>query len=268
MSTVSCAPPDRRTPFATRAARLTRLLAHLLRMWAGARLLAPRLRPAARAHLMRRWARRLLRGLAVEVRLHGAPVPEAALLVANHVSWLDTYAIHTVEAARFVAKAEVGTWPVIGTIAARFGTIFIRRRCVRSAARVVGALAEALCRGESVAAFPEATTSDGRDLLPFFPAMFQAAVLTGARVQPVALRYRDVAGGHSTAAPYVGAMSILDSLRLLVREPRMTVDVIFCPPIDPHGLGRRELAARSRAAIADALGLAAATDPTPLRRAA
>jgi 1-acyl-sn-glycerol-3-phosphate acyltransferase len=97
--------------------------------------------------------------------------------------------------------------------------------------------------------------------------MFQAAVLTGARVQPVALRYRDLTGRRSEAAPYVGAMSILDSLRLLVREPGLTVDVIFCPPIDPHGLGRRELATRSRAAIAGALGLADA-DPTPVRRAA
>lgn len=268
MSIASCAPPERRTTPATRATRLLRLVAHLLHMWAGAHVLAPRLRPAARGDLIRRWARRLLRGLAIDVRLHGAPAPEATLLVANHVSWLDTYAIHTVHAARFVAKAEVGTWPVIGTIAHRFGTIFIRRRCFRSAARTVGALAEALCRGEAVAAFPEATTSDGCDLLPFYPALFQAAVLTGARVQPVALRYRDTAGRRSAAAPYVGEMSIVDSVRRLLREPRLTVDVIFCAPIDPYGLDRRELAARSRAAIAAALGLVAQSDPTPLRRAA
>ena len=237
-------------------------------MWVGARLLAPRLRPAARARLMGYWADDLLRALAIDVRQHGAPVADATLLVANHVSWLDTYAIHTSVAARFVAKSEVGTWPVIGTIARRFGTIFIRRGCIRSAARTVGALSEALCHGESVAAFPEATTSEGRELLPFFSAMFQAAVLTGARVQPVALRYRDGVGRCTTAAAYVGEMSILDSLRLLVREPRLTVEVVFCPPIDPYGLSRRELAARSREAIAGALGLATETAPASLRRAA
>ena len=269
MSTAFSVPPERHAPLATRALRLVRLLAHLLHMWAGAHALAPRLHPTARARLMRRWARRLLRGLAVDVHLRGTPAAEATLLVANHVSWLDTYAIHTVEAARFVAKSEVGTWPVIGTIAERFGTIFIRRGCFRSAARTVGALAEALCRGESVAAFPEATTSDGRDLLPFFPAMFQAAVLTGARVQPVALRYRDRDGRHSSAAPFIGEMSVADSLRLLLREPRLTVEVTFCAPIDPYGLTRRELAIRSRGAIATALGLASAeSGPTPLRKAA
>jgi 1-acyl-sn-glycerol-3-phosphate acyltransferase len=268
MSIASCAPPERRTASALRAFRIVRLLVHLLRMWAGARLLAPRLRSAARARLMRRWAHHLLRGLAIDVRLRGAPAADVTLLVANHVSWLDTYAIHTVVPARFVAKSEVGTWPVIGTVARRFGTIFIRRGCIRSAARTVGALSEALCRGESVAAFPEATTSEGGDPLPFFPALFQAAVLTGARVQPVALRYRDAAGRRTSAAAYVGDMSIVDSLRRLVREPRLSVEVFFCPPIDSYGLSRRELAARSRAAIVNALDLAAEMDPTPLRQAA
>jgi 1-acyl-sn-glycerol-3-phosphate acyltransferase len=269
MWNVSSAPCDRGTASRTRLLRFARLLEHLLRMWVGAHALAPRQRPNARARLMRRWARRLLRTLAVEVRVHGAPAAEAALLVANHVSWLDSYAIHTVDTPRFVAKSEVAGWPVIGVIAQRFGTIFIKRGCFRSAARTVGAVAEALCRGESVAAFPEATTSDGRALLPFYPALFQAAVLTGARVQPVALRYRDVAGRHSSAAAFVGEMTVGESLRLLLAEPRLTVEVIFCPPIDSHGLSRRELAARARAAIGDALGLQTAeSDPTRYRRAA
>jgi 1-acyl-sn-glycerol-3-phosphate acyltransferase len=270
MWTVSSAPPERGTSLPTRLLRGARLFAQLLRMWAGAHALVPNLRPEARARLTRRWAAQFLRALAVEVRVQGAPAAEATLLVANHISWLDTYAIHTVDAPRFVAKSEVAGWPVIGVIAQRFGSIFIKRGCFRSAARTVGALAAALCRGECVAAFPEATTSDGRGLLPFHPAMFQAAVLTGARVQPVALRYRDAEGRPSAAAPFVGDLTVADSLRLLLGEPRLRVDVIFCPPIDPYGSSRRELAARSRAAIADALGVAieAESDPRPFRRAA
>ena len=258
-----------RTSRRRRALRLTRLVLHLLHAWGAACAVAPRLRPEARARLVRRSARRLLEVLAVDVRVDGAPAGDARLLVANHVSWLDTYAVHTVDPVRFVAKSEVASWPVVGAVAQRIGTIFIKRGCIRSAARTVGALAEALCRGDSVAAFPESTTSDGRDLLPFFPALFEAAVLTGARVQPVAVRYRDVSGQRSAAAPFVGEMSMLDSLRLLLREPRLTVELTFCAPIDPHGLTRRELAARSHMAIAAALGLAKGeVDDTPLRRAA
>ena len=267
MWTVCSAPPERRTAVPARAARALHLLAHVLRMWLAAWTLA-RATPTRRAPLVRRWSRALLRALAVELRVHGAPPSgDAALWVANHVSWLDSYAINAVVPARFVAKSEVASWPVIGTVAQAFGTIFITRGSCRSAARTVGQLASALCRGEAVAAFPEATTSDGRDLLPFFPAMFQAAVLSGARVQPVALRYRDAAGRATDAAAYVGDMSILDSLRLLLRNQRLRVDVHLCAPIDPHGMSRRELAARSRAAIAAALGIESADDQ-PLRRAA
>lgn len=267
MWTVCSAPPERRTAMAVRALRALHLSAHVLRMWVAAWALA-RATPTLRTPLVRRWSRALLRALAVELRVHGTPPSgDAALWIANHVSWIDSYAINAVVPARFVAKAEVATWPVIGAVARAFGTIFIVRGSCRSAARTVGQLASALCRGEPVAAFPESTTSDGRDLLPFYPAMFQAAVLSGARVQPVALCYRDAAGRPTDAAAYVGDMSILDSLRLLLRNQRLRVDVHLCAPIDPHGLSRRELAARAREAIAAALGIASAIDQ-PLRRAA
>lgn len=269
MWTVCSALPERHTGWAVRAIRVVRLTAHVLRMWGAAYVLAARCSPPARARLVRRWSRALLRTLAVEVRVHGTPpAGEAALWVANHVSWLDSYAINAIESARFVAKSEVAGWPVIGVVARAFGTIFIVRGSFRSAARTVGHLASALCRGESVAAFPEATTSDGRGVLPFFPAMFQAAVLTGARVQPVALRYRDAAGRPTDAAAYVGDMSVADSLRLLLRNQRLCVEVHLCAPIDPHGLDRGELAARARQSIATALGLEVARPPVPLRRAA
>jgi 1-acyl-sn-glycerol-3-phosphate acyltransferase len=97
--------------------------------------------------------------------------------------------------------------------------------------------------------------------------MFQAAVLSGARVQPVALRYFDAAGRPTDAASYIGDMSLGDSLRLLLRNQRLRVDVHLCAPIDPHGLSRRELAAQARAAIAAALGIES-VDDQPLRRAA
>ncbi|MDX2167535.1 MAG: lysophospholipid acyltransferase family protein [Deltaproteobacteria bacterium] len=270
MSTVYSAPrPETALP--AQVGRVARLFALLLQMWLAARLAAPQLGEAQRARLMRYWARRFLRTLGVEVQVRGTPPrrDEPTLMVANHVSWLDTYAVHTVEAARFVAKSEVATWPIIGIIAQRFGTVFIQRRSCRAAARTVGALAQLLCQGRSVAVFPEATTSDGRGLLPFYPAMFQSAVLTGARVQPVAMRYRDDNGAPTELANFVGEMSVLDSLRNILAAPRLMVEVVFCAPIDPNGMTRRELAAASRGAIAVALGVElAAPEDRPLPRAA
>jgi 1-acyl-sn-glycerol-3-phosphate acyltransferase len=259
------------TPLHIRVARVARLLVLLGRLWFAARFRVPRLSAAQRTRVMHGWARRVLRALRVDVRARGhVPAAGAPLLVvANHVSWLDSYALHTVSAARFVAKSEVSTWPVIGTIAACFDTIFLKRSCYRAAARTVGTLATGLCAGRPAAVFPEGTTSADGGLLGFYPAMFQAAVLSGARVQPVAIRYRDAGGAPTNAAAFVGEMTILDSLRRLLREPHLTVELIFCAPLDPADRTRRELAALARAAIAAALGLEADTRRlTPVRRAA
>ncbi|MGH7787478.1 MAG: lysophospholipid acyltransferase family protein [Candidatus Binatia bacterium] len=266
MSNACCAAPDA-LPIRRRLRRLTALLLLLGRMWLAAVTRAARLDAARRRALAGRWARRLLALLRIEVRVSGSvpPVDEPLLLVANHVSWLDSYALNAVNGARFVAKSEVAAWPVIGTIAARFGTVFIKRGCYRAAARTVGVLAEALGGGHPMAVFPEATTSDGRGLRPFYPALFQAAVRSGAWVQPVAICYRDAAGAPTDAAAYVGDMSIADSLRRLLREPRLIVELTFCPPIDSDARTRRELAAEAREHIAAALGL---VEDRPLQRAA
>lgn len=249
------APAPARTALPTRALRFTRLLILLLRLYVVARFVAPRLAPARRAHLIHRWAQRLLRTLRVEVHARGhLPAPAAPLLlIANHVSWLDTYALNTISAARFVAKSEVHGWPLIGTIATRFGTFFLKRGCYRAAARTVAALAEALSAAQPVAAFPESTTSDGSGPLHFYPAMFEAAVRSGMRVQPVAICYRAADGAPTSAPAFVGDMSVLDSLRRLLREPRLTAELVFCAPLDPAGRTRRELAALARAAIGAAL---------------
>ena len=259
------------TAFPTRALRFTGLLLFLLRLYLFACALAPPLAPARRARLVRRWARRLLRTLRIDVQARGhLPAPGApVLLIANHVSWLDSYAVNTVSAASFVAKSEVRGWPLIGTIATRFGTVFLKRGCYRAAARTVATLTQALCAAQPVAAFPEATTSDGSGLLHFYPAMFEAAVRSGACVQPVAIRYRAADGRPTSAAAYVGDMSVLDSVRRLLREPRLTVELLFCAPLDPAGCHRRELAALARAAISAALRIGdGAIGPVRLRRAA
>ncbi len=264
--------PSSATPLRRRAARCIGLLLVLGRLWAVARFRAHRLSAAQRAHAVPLWAARLLDALCVEVRVRGhRPAADAAhLLVANHISWIDSYALQTVSAARFVAKSEVREWPLIGTIAARFETIFLKRWCYRAAARAVGTLTTALCADQPTAVFPEATTSDGSGVLPFYPAMFQAAVLSGARVQPVAIRYRNAAGVPTPAPAFVGDTSVLDSLRSILREPRLTAELIFCAPLDSTGRTRRELAALARAAIAAALDIddGVARGRARLRRAA
>src|SRR5690606_17497009 len=113
--------------------------------------------------------------------------------------------------ARFVAKAELRRWPVVGWMSRAAGTLFIERERKRDALRVVHQLAQALRDGHSVVVFPEGTTGDGATLLPFHANLLQAAIATGTPVQPVVLRYSDAAHRFSPAVQYLGATTLVRS---------------------------------------------------------
>ncbi len=147
--------------------------------------------PVELAAAIRRRANALVARFNIDVVTRGEPPAsnERLLWVSNHVSWLDTYVLHTISGARFVAKDEVAAWPIIGTAARRFGTFFHRRGCFRDAWRMSREVGRALAQGYPAAVFPEGTTTDGEVLLPFRNAFFQAAIDAAVPVQPVAIRY-------------------------------------------------------------------------------
>ncbi len=201
-----------------------------------------------------RWARRTLRIFNVCVAVRGLPVERdrPVMLVANHISWLDLYLLSALCPPRFIAKSELADAPVLGTIARRLGSIFIRRGSLRDAHRVKGEAATALRAGDPVGVFPEGTTSDGTRLRFFYPALFQAAIDAGATVQPVAIRYHHENGQPNTAPAYHDDVTLLQSIRAVLREPRLRVEITFCQPLSAR-FTRRELAHRSRRLIAEAL---------------
>jgi len=249
------AAPSRVTVARERLQRLARLLLQVARMWIAARLRVHRLGPAGRADLVRTSARTLLDSLRIRVVASGEvpPANVPVLIVANHVSWLDSYVVNSLNPARFVAKSEVRDWPIIGTVATRFGTFFLRRGSFRDAARTVTRLSAVLRGGYPVAAFPEGTTGSGAGVDRFYPAMFQAAVNAQAMVQPIAIRYLAADGTRSRRAAFVGDMSVWDSVRLLLEEPELIVEVTCCPLLWPTNRTRRELATLSRESIATVL---------------
>ncbi len=255
-------------PRSTRARRATRLARHLVRVYTSARRRAPRLHLPARLELAGAFAREMLEALEVRARVCGRPFPatDPVLIVANHVSWLDMYALNAVTGARFVAKSEVRGWPFFGTIAERFDTLFIVRGSYRDAARMRTEVARALRDGDRVVVFPEGTTSDGKTLGRFYPALFQAAIDAHAPVQPVAIRYLDGRGARSAAPVFVGDTTVLQSVAHVIREPSLAVEVTFGPPLSPLGRTRRDLAESAREWIRNAL--VQPGEPTHIRRRA
>jgi 1-acyl-sn-glycerol-3-phosphate acyltransferase len=234
--------------------RLARLLVHGLHGLVIVLLRFPSLPVAARHARIRWWSAKLLCVLGLALRTDGAPRPGAKLIVANHVSWLDIAAIHAVlPEARFVSKADVKRWPLIGRLVAGAGTLFIERESKRDALRVVHQSAEALQAGDSVAVFPEGTTGDGLTLLPFHANLLQAAIATASPVQPVLLRFFDAEHRASPAALFLGDTTLAQSVWRMACTRGLGVEVSVLPAEASAHADRRALAAHLHDVLATRL---------------
>ncbi|HUG23834.1 lysophospholipid acyltransferase family protein [Piscinibacter sp.] len=211
--------------------------------------------PQQQARRVGWWSARMLRMLGVSLRVDGMPRGGATLVVANHISWLDILAINAACPVRFVSKADVRHWPLIGWLVAAAGTLFIERERKRDALRVVHQVAQALKQGHTVALFPEGTTTEGHALLPFHANLFQAAISTGTPVQPVVLRFSDADGPISAAAAYVGDMNLLESLWAIVTARQLSARVTWLLAEGTEHADRRALAEHMRRQIDGALNV-------------
>ena len=233
------------------AARLLRLLGHIALGLATVLLRFPRLSPQQQGMRVQAWAMALLGHLGIALQVRG-PVPRQGpvLLVANHLSWLDIPVIHASQHCRFVSKSDVKAWPVIGGLASAAGTLFIERNSRRDAMRTVSRMEEAIRKGDMVAVFPEGTTGDGRDLLPFHANLIQAAISAHAPVMPVALDFVDGSSGHTTCAPsYIGDETLLGSIWRTVCAPPIVAVVNYGPPEQAQGRDRRTWSAHLQAQV-------------------
>jgi 1-acyl-sn-glycerol-3-phosphate acyltransferase len=186
----------------------------------------------------------------LKLRVSGTPRPGATLLVANHISWLDIAAVHAVAPqARFVSKADVLAWPLLGWLIRNAGTLFIERERKRDALRVLHQVAEALKAGDTVAVFPEGTTGDGANLLPFHANLLQSAIVSGTPMQCVVIRYSDPAHRFSPAAQFLGETTLLQSVWRILSAKGLCVHVDLLLPQGARHADRRALAEYLRAQI-------------------
>jgi len=223
-------------------------------------LLFPVLPRAASDALVKFWSRVALAALGIRLELHvepGATPLErtgGSLLVMNHSSWADVFVVAAVTPARFVAKAEIRNWPVIGRFAAGVGTIFVERGRRHAVKRVNHAATLRMLAGQSVGIFPEGTTTDGSCLLRFHANLVQAAVDAQAPVIPLALQYLQD-GQPTTAAAFVGDDTLVGSMWKILVTPRLTARLHWLPTLDCAGATRQAIAQQARSAIGGVLGL-------------
>jgi 1-acyl-sn-glycerol-3-phosphate acyltransferase len=206
--------------------------------------------PEVRRGIVRTWSAELLAIVSIHIRAVGFPegAERAVTLVANHVSWVDIFALNSQRACHFIAKAELRDWPLAGRLLANVGTIFINRADRRETHRLGATVRALMDTGETVAVFPEGTTSFGRNVLKFHASLLEPVVAAGGEVWVVAIRY--FAGNARTdAASYIGDMNLLQSLKQIYKAGPLEVELHFLQAIQCAGKTRREVAAEAEALI-------------------
>lgn len=203
----------------------------------------------SRLELKRSWSGVLLLLCGVRVSYSGEPLREGpALWVVNHVSWLDIFAINHVRPTVFIAKSEIRRWPLLGWLVAGADTIFIERASRHAVQKVARAMQDKFELGQVVGLFPEGTTSQGYDLLPFYANLFEPARRANVPIQPVALLFFHH-GKRSDFAAFVGEQNLIQNLWKVLGGTGVRIEVEFLPPIwVPDGLpapARAELGARA-----------------------
>ncbi len=138
-------------------------------------LVFPRQRRAWRRLVMGSWARSMCWILRIRLEITGAPPRPPCLLVANHLGYVDILVLASSVPAVFVAKSEIRGWPILGALAAQFGTVFLERARKRAIPEVNQRIARAVEAGDVVVIFPEATSTKGETVLPFRPGLLAPA---------------------------------------------------------------------------------------------
>ncbi|MGI4859299.1 MAG: lysophospholipid acyltransferase family protein [Janthinobacterium lividum] len=250
---MNAAPASQRLAPPARFAR-ARLVLHLLRGMLVLRTVYRRADAAGRQAHIQAWSQRLLALCGVTLRVHtrGEVLTSGALVVSNHVSWLDIQVIDAWRPTPFVAKAEIEGWPLVGWLVKSAGTVFIRRERRSDARRVVEQLAGVLAADGLICVFAEGTTSDGRSVAPFHANLMQAAVTAGVPVQPLCVMYEDASGRQSLTPAFIGEMTFGMSVRRVLAGAPLIAHLHVGEPLRELP-DRRTAATDAHAAVAAAL---------------
>jgi 1-acyl-sn-glycerol-3-phosphate acyltransferase len=226
-------------------------------------VLFPRWEYAQQRLMIKRWSGWLLTSVGVvphELKQANAQtlstVTGPVLLAANHVSWLDIFVINAIQPAHFVAKSDIRSWPLVGSLCDRSGTIFVERSRRTAVREVLQVMADRLTKQGIVAVFPEGTTGDMYSLQPFHSNFLQAAVTSKASIVPLGIAYKKADGNVADAVQFIGDTTFVASAIKIMSQPKIIAHLIITQAIIVSEQTRHELCEATQQQISQALDAA------------
>ena len=200
-------------------------------------------------HITQFVCRNAFRVLGIGLKIRGAPMMGRGAVVANHSSWLDIFTLNAVKRIYFVSKSEVASWPGIGWLARATGTVFIERNPKRARAQTE-VFRDRLLAGHKLLFFPEGTSTDGLQVLPFKTTLFQSFFAQELKdeiaVQPVSVHYSAPAAMDARFYGWWGEMTFgTHLLATLGTRQQGSVQIIYHPELKVADFANRKALAQA-----------------------
>ena len=220
----------------TRGFRISRVAVHTLVGVFVVSLIFPLGTKHFKLGLIKWWCKHLLDIFNVSVISFGERPPSYKtasnnMIIANHISWIDIHAINSILPLTFIAKSDIKSWPIFGYLASKGNVLFIERGKRHHATRIVDITTRHLKTGDNLCLFPEGTTTDGTEIMPFKGSVIQSAIQAQSTIWPVAIRYPHPDGGINTAVAYAGDTTMAQSIQQLLLQKRPVIELHFLAPI-------------------------------------
>lgn len=201
------------------------------------------------------WSQKLFKKTGIKIHIiNPEHLASHALIVANHLSWLDIFLINSAQPSRFIAKDTIRSWPLVGWLSTKAGSVYLKRNNPRDLRNTFQTLASQLHEGEYFVFFPEGTSGGSqRHLLPFHSNLFEAAIEAGAPIQPCVIHYVDEKNQFHASIDSEVKLSLMENVMRVLKTDTLRAELIVLPAIPSEGLHRRELAQKAHDAIKMAL---------------
>ncbi|EBA17838.1 acyltransferase, putative [Roseobacter sp. SK209-2-6] len=202
--------------------------------------------------------RNAFRVLGMQFQTKGTLMKQQGIVVANHSSWLDIFALNARKRVYFVSKAEVASWPGIGWLARATGTVFIERNPKKAKEQTL-LFESRLKAGHKLLFFPEGTSTDGRRVLPFkttlFAALFQEELREDSYVQPVSVVFTAPSGEEPRFYGWWGDMEFGPHLlKTLAAKRQGRVELVYHDALKVSDFAnRKQLASQCEEAVRQGL---------------
>ncbi len=239
-------------PTLRRFYRILRITLHvvygyfLLLLFVGAN---PDQRSARDWRIINHWMRGICQILGLRIHVHGEAVTGPALFVCNHISWHDIVVLQSIMPTGFIAKHEIRHWPIIGWMAYRGNTLFIKRGTRNAIHAITHAMSKRFRAQQSMLLFPEGTTSTGESILPFRSRLYVPAIETQTPIQTLGIYY-DSDNSNCKELAYVEDATLIAHAWRLMAIPNIDVYVHFHPEVTAtNKQDRRELGKLTHAQV-------------------